>query len=334
VADSTHRRIRTSRTLGAWGRRLGAGTAALAVLVGFSGCETIAPYPVSKPSVSFPAWFSAPSAEEQRDTPVNMGMILPPHLTALAQEYALPGWVVYGVVRCLGADELHAQGTLKTFAVQDALGESRAVVDNIHYDVPAGQAAAVLSRISAAYGAAENEVDRQIVLGNYVKYRYGGFILFSLNTGRNVRPGDERAESLLLGTGEWDGATELFEPGQTESMPRIGWQETASHYVVTQPGMFRYGSPVAAFRKTEEDAIYELAKSILFKLSRLEKSAVQKVGNEETETTIDDVNEAAWKEEVSVRMRGVRVVRRFLDVDNGLCLVVVRVPKSGVSTPN
>lgn len=82
-----------------------------------------------------------------------------------------------------------------------------------------------------------------------------------------------------------------------------------------------------AFRRVEEEAIRDLAKSLLVKFSHMRKSVV------DTTTGIvdDEIKEEVYREEITLRMRGVRVIRRVVDVDRQLCLVEVSVPRSGVA---
>lgn len=281
--------------------------------------------------LSFPVWVTSPTSDEQRDTLVDMGMKLPKHLRELAARHGLPGWVVYGVVRCLGAQNLYARGTVKSFTVRDAIGESRVVVDDVRYNVPAGQIGPVLREISGQVAAAENDLEVRRVLGNHVRYRFGGYVLFSLRAAGGIPHRDLLGDNPMIGTGEWKGGMETFDAtGPAKPLQELGWRETASEYIVTQAGQFVYGDPVGAFRKTEEDAIYELAKSVLFKLSHLEKTAESLFGR--TDRIGDVIAEETLKEEVSIGIKGLRVTHRVVDLASGMCLVVVRVPKSGVYT--
>jgi hypothetical protein len=108
---------------------------------------------------------------------------------------------------------------------------------------------------------------------------------------------------------------------QPECEP-AGWRETASGYFVTQTGDFNYGDPLGALRKTEEDAIAELAKGIMVRLAYLEKSGMM-VGS--------DAREAATKETVRLRLKGVHVLRRSVNLADGSCRVTKGLSKSGVS---
>jgi len=285
------------------------------------GCSS-PDYCLSRPSeVRLPQWFTMPKGGEQSDTPVSLGIQLPKHLLALGDEFGLPHWVVYGVVRALGAREFLANGTVKTFSVADERGESSVVVDDVYYDVPAGQIRAILQSIAVDCSEAENELARHNVLGVFVRRRFGGIILFSLD---HV---GESETNLLLTSGVTKDPMEEFTPDSPVELPVVGWRETASHYITTLPGRYRYGNPVLAFRQTEEEAIRDLAKTLLHKFSHMRKAVVDNAsGNVD-----DEIKEDVYREEITLRMRGVRVLRRAVDVDQGLCLVEVSVPRNGVA---
>ena len=271
--------------------------------------------------VKLPQWFTMPQGDEQTDTPVDLGIRLPEHLVALGDEFGLPHWVVYGVVRSLGAREFLANGTVKTFSVSDERGESSVVVDDVYYDVPVERVRAILQAIAIDCSEAENELARHNILGVFVRRRFGGIILFSLDHA------GELETNLLLTSGVTKDAMETFDVGTPETLPVIGWRETASHYITTMPGRYMYGNPVLAFRRTEEEAIRDLAKTLLHKFSHMRKAVVDDVG----ERIDDEIKEDVYREEITLRMRGVRVVRRAINVDQGLCLVEVSVPRNGVA---
>lgn len=271
--------------------------------------------------VKLPRWFTMPQGDEQTDTPVSLGVKLPKHLIALGDEFGLPHWVVYGVVRSLGAREFLANGTVKTFSVSDERGESSVVVDNVYYDVPADRIRAMLQAIAVDCAEAENELARHNALGIYVRRRFGGIILFSLD---HV---GELESNLLLSSGVTKDPMETFDVDSPESLPVVGWRETASHYITTMPGRYMYGNPVLAFRRTEEEAIRDLAKTLLHKFSHMRKSVVDTASAQ----VDDEIKEDTYREEITLRMRGVRVLRRAVDIDQGLCLVEVSVPRDGVA---
>jgi len=286
------------------------------------GCRSPQYGRLVRPSeVKLPQWFTMPRGDEQTDTPVSLGIQLPDHLVELGDEFGLPHWVVYGVVRSLGAREFLANGTVKTFSVTDEQGESSVVVDDVYYDVPADRIRAILQAITVDCAEAENELARHNVLGVYVRRRFGGIILFSLDHA------GELDTNLLLTSGVSNDPMETFDVDKPETLPVIGWRETASHYITTLPGRYMYGNPVLAFRRTEEEAIRDLAKTLMHKFSHMRKAVVDGASGR----VDDEIKEETYREEITLRMRGVRVLRRAVDVKQGLCLVEVSVPRNGVA---
>ncbi len=294
----------------------------LVVLVlGLNGCRSSHCYSIKASELKLPEWFTMPRGDEQTDTPVSIGIRLPKHLKQLAKEYELPDWVVYGVVRSLGAREFLANGVIKTFSVTDEYGESSVVIDEIYYDVPNGQTRDILASIAESCATAENELERHNVLGGYIIRRFGGIVLFSLDHA------GERETNLLMTTGESNDAMEQFDETHPEVLPVVGWRETSTHYITTMPGVFMYGNPVLAFRRTEEEAIRDLAKTLLYEFSHMRKSIV----DDASDQVDDEIKEEVFREEITLRMRGVRVLRRAVDMKSGLCLVEVSVPRNGVA---
>jgi len=292
-----------------------------AILSAAGGCSSTGGKDAFRVDVKLPRWFTAPTAAQQKDTPVDLGIRLPEHLRKFSDEYGLPGWVVYGVVRSLGSREFVANGKIKTFTVSDDYGESSIVVDEVYYDVSETEIRSVLAGIAAQCAEAETEIERKNILGGFVVRRFGGLVLFSLDcTGRPDG-------NLLLTTGESRDAMELFSKGENSELPQIGWRETPAAYITTVSGTFMYGSPALAFRRAEEDAIKELAKSLMLKLSHMRKSFTEDVDGD----VVNEIDEDVYCEEITLRMAGVRVLRRAVDMDRGICLVEISVPRSGVS---
>ncbi len=292
-----------------------------AVMVG-GGCgkSTSLGVPVRPTKVDLPLWFTRPDARLSRDVPVSLGVNLPPHLVPLAKTYTLPNWVIYGVVRSLGAREFLANGTYRSFSVADERGESRVVVDDIYYDVPMEQAREILAGIAKECAEAENERERLDVLGSFVRYRFGGLVLFSLDRQADMRT------NLLLTSGKSNDPVETFEIGTSVTMPVVGWKEEGGYTVTTMVGPFHYGNAELSFRRVEEEAIRDLAKGLMFKFSHMNKSFV-----EGGVRVSEDVREETIKEEITLRMRGVMIRRRVVDMERGLCLVEVCVPINGVA---
>jgi len=270
--------------------------------------------------VDLPVWFSAPDASVSRDVPVSLGVELPPHLAPLAKAYSLPNWVIYGVVRSLGAREFLANGTYRSFSVVDEQGESRVVVDDIFYDVPMEQAREILAGIARECVEAETERVRLDVLGSFLRHRFGGLILFSLDRQADMKT------NLLLSSGKCNDPVETFSKGMPETMPGVGWKEEGGYTVTTMVGPFHYGNAELSFRRVEEEAIRDLAKGLMFKFSHMNKSFIE--GDVKVS---EDVKEETIKEEITLRMRGVMIRRRVVDMARGLCLVEVCVPIDGVA---
>lgn len=292
------------------------------ILAGGGGCGKRASlgFSVQPTKVDLPVWFTKPDARLKADVPVSLGVNLPPHLMPLAKTYVLPNWVVYGVVRSLGAREFVANGTYRSFSVADERGESRVVVDDIYYDVPMDQAREILAGIARECAEAGNERERLDVLGSFVQRRFGGLILFSL---------DRQAEmhtNLLLTSGKSNDPLEIFEKGVATVMPVVGWEEADGYTVTTMVGPFHYGNAERSFRRVEEEAIRDLAKGLMFKFSHMNKSFIEGGAR-----MVEDVKEETIKEEITLRMRGVMIRRRVVDLERGLCLVEVCVPINGVA---
>ncbi len=286
-----------------------------------AGCLHRAP-PLHEPvnQIALPLWFTRPPKSEQALVPVDLNMRLPDALTALATAFELPGWVVYGVVRGLGAGEFLANGTFKRFTLSDAQGESSVVADSVVYDVDGGRVRQELNRIATACREAGNELERRHVLGRHVHRRFGGYILF----GMVMKPAG--SDNLLLTDGIAEDPMEVFTRDCAPDFPALGWQETAADYIETHAGPFAYGSPVEAFRRTEEEAIRELAKTLLMKFSHMSRDAVSS-----EQSAGGDYREDVIREEVRLRLRGVRVLRRAVDLERNLCIVQVAVGRSDVS---
>ncbi|OGV63675.1 MAG: hypothetical protein A2498_11610 [Lentisphaerae bacterium RIFOXYC12_FULL_60_16] len=271
---------------------------------------------------SCPLWYSQPRGLEQSDAPVGFDMRLPDHLESFRRRYDIPGWMVYGVVRCLGSDEFLASGICRTYNVADRLGEDRVVVNRIHYEVPEARIRGELESIRTALDAAPDERSRQLVPGPYVKRRFGGFVLFSLNA--TISTGV--AGNLLEGSGQTEDPMETFVRGVSAALPAPGWEASGGAYRYTAAGEFRMRDPLRSFRITEEAAIEELVKGVMVLFSGVDRAYTASDGGREG----DDLAEHVAREEVHLRLRGVRVIRRALDLEHGICLVTVTVPKSGI----
>lgn len=293
---------------------------ALAVMAGGCGRSATTGLLIHPTEVQLPRWYTEPPIEEQQDVPASLNASLPPHLQPLAVEFHLPDWVIYGVVRSLGAQEFVANGTFRSFSIMDEQGESQVVIDNLYYDVPMEKVHQVLVSIAAECAAAETERGRLDVLGSFVHRRFGGLILFSLSRQSDMKT------NLLLTSGKSTDPVELFSRETTETMPKVGWKEADGYTTTTMVGAFHYGNAEQSFRIIEEEAIRDLAKGLMFKYSHMQKNFIEGGVN-----TRDDMKEEVYKEDITLRMRGVAVRRRAVDMGNGLCLVEVCVPVKGVA---
>jgi hypothetical protein len=146
-------------------------------------------------------------------------------------------------------------------------------------------------------------------------------VLFSLDRAGST------GSNQLFDTGESRDPMEVFDADNPDDLPKVGWRETSTHYITTVPGSFMYGNPVLAFRLAEEEAIKDMAKTLLLNLSHMRKAVVEDIDGDSS----DEVDENVYCEEITLRMRGVRVLRRVVDMRHGLCLVEVSVPKNGVA---
>ena len=285
-----------------------------------AGCGTTGGIHNGSADLSLPKWLTAPSSPEQLGTPVNLGMQLPQHLRPFAAKYPLPRWVIYGVVRCLGQEELVVNGTYKVFTERENETESTVVVDEVYFDVTVNGIDSELTRIVKMCTEAESEADRIRALSSFVTRRFGGYVLFSLSEASDTR------EPLLLASGASpDTAMEVFRPGK-DNVPPVGWRETATHYISTTASDFSYSDMVGSFRRAEEDGVQEMARCLAFKRSQMRKDVTIHTGAGDV-----DVSEEVAKEEFLLRMRGIRVTRRFVDLDNRACIVVVTLPIDGVA---
>jgi hypothetical protein len=260
--------------------------------------------PPAPVEISLPTWLTSPVGEEQREAPLLVGMRLPPELAEFGERYpTLPAWVLYGTVRCLGADEFLATGTIRRYTVSgESDVEYRQVVDTLRYHVDAQRVDAALAAAVQLRAAAKDEASAGQAMEKHLRYHHRGFALYSL-----------RPEDPAAGRSE---AVETFRAGAKPQCDPVGWRETAGEYRLTYVGDFRYSDPISAFRQTEEEAIAELARATLIRVSDMQKHA-------------DELREVTSKETLSVRIRGLRVVRRAVDLDSGTCFVTVCVPKGG-----
>jgi hypothetical protein len=260
--------------------------------------------------ILLPTWFTAPRGVEQRSAPVMLGTQLPPELAQVGKRFVgLPPWYVYGAVRCLGASEFLATGVVRTHVLNDGRAEYRCVSDSLCYNVDS-------QRVEEALASAERDLretkdsDRDKVLRRKIIRYDSGFALFSL-------AGDDGEKG--------DGAQERFRAGAAVPGDPVGWRATANEYRVTQVGDFAYSDPLGSLRKVEEDAISELARGTIVQLAHVRKSMTGHGQETQEDTT---------RESIRVRMRGLRVLRRTVDMAEGSCRVTISVARDSVERVN
>jgi len=253
--------------------------------------------------IALPTWLTAPVGEAQRDAPLLVGMRLPPELAEFGKRYpVLPPWAIYGTVRCLGSDEFLATGSIRRFTMSgESATEYRHVVDTLRYHVDAVRVDTALASATQLCASATDEAAVRHALEGYLRYHHRGFALFSLQ-----HRGSDAARTESV---------EVFRVGEKPACDPVGWRETGEEFRLTYVGDFNYSDPLGAFRKTEEEAIAELARTTLIRFADMQKQA-------------DEFREVASKETLSVRIRGLRVLRRAVDLDSGTCFVTVCVPKA------
>jgi hypothetical protein len=221
----------------------------------------------------------------------------------------------------LGLQEFVVTGVLRAFTLTEGVAESRVVLDTVRYNVPADRVASVLGEVAKAYAAAGDDRARLAYLGRHLRYRFGSYALFSMVGGRTAV---EDANNLLMRSGISSDPMETF-TSATEGFDPLGWRETATECRMTLAGEFRYGDAMGSFRKVEEDAIHEMARSVLVSLSHMRHQQGDGVAMGGA------VQEDVWREQLVLRMSGVRVLRRMVDLKESACVVTVAVPKAGIS---
>lgn len=269
--------------------------------------------------VSMPTWFTAPPPELRECVPVSLKMKTPAHLDSFGIKYELPGWMIYGVVRSLGTKELIINGTCRAYTETVNGLSSEVIVDNIYYDVSVNGTDATLQQIAKDCAIAENELKRREVLASHVKRRFGAYVLFGMD------PSADTDNNLLIGSGADDTPMEQFSTETPPADNHVGWSETDTHYENTVMGEISNNDLFDSFRRTEENAIYDFAKNIMVKFSQMSKNVVIGSGNS-TETT-----EEVRKEEIGLRVCGLHVIRRKVDLTSNTCIVTVTAPKNGIT---
>jgi len=288
---------------------------------GLFGCVTSSSAPVATPkkspvakSLLLPAWMTAPDARERTGVPVDLKMQTPLALRSFEHRYALPPWMIYGTVRVLGMQRMRIEGDVKSYALV-LNGQSSALPeeDELIYFVPEADIHRALMAIVQDCSSAKNEDELNQRFARYVQRLYKErYALFSLS------PSDEP-----LGGGSSQ-TVEIFKSNR-EDLPVIGWGANEHFYETTVAGTYNSDYPLESFIRAEELGVRDLVEGIRVKLQ-----SVERVENVQTNSFNSHLAESAVKESLNLELRGVEVIRRAVDVDQGICLVTVRVPKDGV----
>ncbi|VGO11945.1 hypothetical protein PDESU_00493 [Pontiella desulfatans] len=264
--------------------------------------------------LKLPAWMTAPDARERNGVPVDLEMKCPKTLRSYEQRYALPPWMIYGTVRALGMQRMLVQGEVKSFALDvDGRSSELPEEDALVYFVPDKDIHATLMRIVRACSKAKNEDELNEIIFSHLQCLWlDRYALFTLSPAE---------DAFGRGTSR---TVELFEPGR-DDLPTIGWRESEKEIETTVAGKYDPEFPLRSFHLAEELAVRDLAEGIQVEVRSLQRSEeVEAHGYGWTLT------ESAVKESFNLELRGVQVVRRAVDLDDGICLVAVKVPKSGI----
>jgi|GEM_PF-2288413 len=265
-------------------------------------------------SLILPAWLTSPDEREHQGVPVDLEMNIPEGLRPFERRYALPPWMIYGTVRALGMQRMHIKGDVKSFSL-DLNGHPSELPeqDGLIYFVPEADIHRALMKIVKNGSAARDEDELNEKMASYIQYLHQGrYALFSLIPS---------AEALGRGSSH---TMEIFKSGR-DDLPAIGWVSTDRFHETTVAGRYDPASPIESFQRAEELAIRDLAAGLQVKLQSLER-----VENLETNLYAATLVESAIKTTFDLELRGVHVVRRAVDVEKGICLVAVRVPRSGI----
>ena len=271
------------------------------------------PNPYVKP-LTLPAWLTAPDDRECLGVPVDLEMKTPDVLRPFENRYALPPWMIYGTVRALGMQRMHIEGDVKSYAltVDDRLSEVPEE-DAVIYFVPERDIHRALMGIVKTCSEAKNEGELNQKIASYIQCLYEDrYALFTLSPS---------SEAFGRGASQ---TLEVFKVGRTD-LPVIGWVTTDQFHETTVAAEYNPAYPLESFQQAEELAIRDLAGGVQVKFRSMEQ-----VESVRTNRHHSKMVESAVKESFDLELRGVQVVRRAVDVEQGICLVAVRVPKAGI----
>ena len=243
-------------------------------------------------------------------------MKMPDHLELFRRKYELPGWMIYGVVRSRGTRELIVTATHKSYTEVENDLSSVMVVDDIQYDVNVNGIDQALQKIARECALAENGQKRREVIISHLKRRWGPYVLFSLEPRRVA------GLSMLASTDGDKTPMEQFSTASTEIQTKLGWSESSTRYENTLVGAIRNNNFYDSFRRTEEEAVYDMAKNVVIKYSKMREASVLD-SNE---------SEASKQNKISLKIKGLRIDRRKVDLLSNTCIVTISVPKDGITT--
>lgn len=187
--------------------------------------------------IKLPAWLTAPEPREMTGVPVGLNMELPPALAQLEQQYPLPSWMLYGVVRSVSTQHIRLPIDLDS-------------QDELLRGVPPKAVHEALQRIMNDCAKASNSEELDARFARYIQCFYDEeCILF------RMPPTDE-----AFGRGASQ-TVELFNAGRT-NLPTCGIIETTSYIDATAQGSYSNQTPIQSFRKTELAALQTLLASV------------------------------------------------------------------------
>jgi len=265
--------------------------------------------------LTVPAWVTVPDDRERKGVLVDLNMNIPKTLRVFESRYGLPPWMIYGTVRALGMQRMWVNGDLKSYklAVNGNISKLPEE-DTLIYFVPEKDIHRALLRIVKDCSEAKDEEELNKKMARYIQCLYKDeYALFTLT------PSDRAFK------GGMTGSVEIFKKGR-DDLPRIGWVTTKEFYETTVSAVFNPKHALESFQKAEELAIRDLVEGVKVKVQVLEsvkhREGADLVGSK--------MFESAVKETLNLELRGVEVIRRAVDVEKNICLVAVRVPKSGI----
>ena len=150
---------------------------------------------------------------------------------------------------------------------------------------------------------------------SHLMRRSGAYVLFSLE------PNQKTGLSLLATADGEETPMEQFSTGSTETKAKPGWSESGERYKNTFIGEIRNNNLFDSFRVTEEEAIYDMAKHIVLKYGKERQESVSSKSESEGDP----------EKNISLKIKGLRIDRRKVDLDLNNCIVTVSAPKDGVT---